>query len=536
MGKEFDVEQIEGYDLMNEEEKGYFEKYGEEINNQADLVAEENDVNPEEQIEFALMMNSLSSARREYIVDGAPLECNMQEMSENTQKFKYKGTVIKSVYIENEEDSKLMIQEMRAETINDKVPANITDTKGGLRDSLRIGKNKLNIISFGNCKYANGYKNVREMAGRLCIELPGMSVDILEEKIKDAIMSGCGTCYCLMMLNPEWENMPLGYNWCAESFESNFPNAGASNTLSPASYQQYNGKEGINMMSMLFCKCGGIINALESGQTMDETKLLIKNVLETLGWPVRQVELYEIKKILKDFGIVNRESIICFLLICRSETGAIGLYSNEIGRDGKKYVDEYERAVTEYYPEGRAPGYTFEERGVTYMHVTGKETQLACLKAMISHGYSKMIEDDIDENALGYVDELRSTPWAGAAWRWAEAKQTESGNLNNYVVEKVAECGEKLTLGIFLVAECFVNGKVSEGKNPAKKDNISSNIVPDQAYNTVNKALGAIARNEVTDWYVEGGKLHIEGWVYEAPNNWALFEENYNTLVKEKII
>lgn len=261
MGKEFDVEQIEGYDLMNEEEKRYYEKYKEEINNQADLVAEENDVNPEEQIEIAFIMNSLSSDRREYIVDGAPLECTMQEMSENTQKFKYKGTVIKSVYIENEEDSKLMIQEMRAETINEKVPANITDAKGGLRDSLRIGKNKLNIISFGNCKYANRYKDVREMAGRLYIELPSVSVDILEEKIKDAIMSGCGTCYCLMMLNPEWENMPLGHNWCAESFEDNFPK----------SYQQYNEKEGINMMSMLFCRCGGIINAVKSGQDKVES-------------------------------------------------------------------------------------------------------------------------------------------------------------------------------------------------------------------------------------------------------------------------
>lgn len=283
MGKEFDVEQIEGHDLMNEEEKRYFEKYGEEIYNQADLVAEENDVNPEEQVEFALMMNSLSSDRSEYIVDGAPLECTMQEMSENTQNFRYKGTVIKSAYIENEDDSKLIIQEMRAETINEKVPVNITDAKGGLRDSLRIGKNKLNIISFGNCKYANGYKDVREMAGRLCIELPGVSVDILEEKIKDAITSGYGTCYCLMMLNPEWENMPLSYNWYTESFEVNFPNAGASNILSPASYQQYNGKEGINMMSMLFCRCGGIINAVKSGQDkvesiweIDERTLLYK--------------------------------------------------------------------------------------------------------------------------------------------------------------------------------------------------------------------------------------------------------------------
>lgn len=283
MGNEFDVEQMEGYDLMNEEEKRYFEKYGEEVSNQADLVAEENDVDPEEQIEFALMMNSLSSDRREYIVHGAPLECTMQEISGKIQKFKYKGSIIKSIYTENEDDSKLMIQEMRAEAINDKVPANIMDAKGGLRDSLRIGENKLNITSFGNCKCASRYKDVREMAERLCIELPDVPVDFLEEKIKDAIISGCGTCFCLMMLNPEWENMPLGYNWYTESFEGNFASAGVSNILSPASYQQYNGKEGINMMSMLFCRGGGIINAVESGQDkvesiweIDEQTLLYK--------------------------------------------------------------------------------------------------------------------------------------------------------------------------------------------------------------------------------------------------------------------
>lgn len=79
MSKEFVLEQIDGCELMDEEEKRYFAMYGREINNQADLIAEENDVNPEEKIEFAYMLNSLSSNRSEYIVHGAPLECTMQE-------------------------------------------------------------------------------------------------------------------------------------------------------------------------------------------------------------------------------------------------------------------------------------------------------------------------------------------------------------------------------------------------------------------------------------------------------------------------
>lgn len=529
MSKEFDVEQIEGYDLMDEEEKRYFKMYEEEINSQANLVAEENDVNPEEKIKFALMMNSLSSYKREYIVDEALLECTKRV--DNIQRFMYKGSEIESVFGNVENSRQLIIQEERAETINGMVPANVTDAKGGIRDAITCGE--LNLISFGNCKYAEEFKDVKEMAERLSEELNNvLSIDELAERMKTEIEAGKGTCYCLMMLNPEWENMPLGYNWYTESFEINFPSVGVANISGSTSYQRYNGKEGINMMSMLFCKCGGIINALESGQTMDETKLLIKNVLETLGWPVGKAELHEIKKILSEFGIVNRESIICFLLICRSETGEIGLYSNEIGRDGKPYVDKYDRAVTEYYPEGHNPGYGFEERGVTYIHITKKLTQLDCLKAMISHGYIEMEEDDIDENALGYVDELRQVPWAGAAWRWAEAGQTRFGNLNNYVVQRVAECEGELTLGIFLVAESFINGKVSD-KNPAIKD-ITSDADPNPLYGTINDALNAIATNEVTDWHVEEGKLHIAGWVYEAPNNWQLFEENYKSLLGEK--
>lgn len=95
-----------------------------------------------------------------------------------------------------------------------------------------------------------------------------------------------------MMLNTEWENMPLGFNWYTESFDVNFPSIGTANISSPTSYQQYNGKEGINMMSMLFCKCGGIINAIKSGQ--DKVDSMWEDFeLEFSIWEDFELELLE---------------------------------------------------------------------------------------------------------------------------------------------------------------------------------------------------------------------------------------------------
>ena len=414
MSKEFDVEQIEGYDLMDEEEKRYFEMYGEEINSQANLVAEENGVNPEEKIKFALMMNSLGSDRSEYIVHGAPLECTMQ--IDNVQKFKYKGSEIKSIFNSDENSGKLIIQEERTETINGVTPANIEDTKGGIRDTVICGEKKINLFSFGNCKYAEDFKVVEGMAERLSKELNNdIPIDVLAEKMKTAMEAGKGSCYCLMMLNSEWENMPLGYNWYTEAFEINFPGAGAANISASTSYQQYNGKEGINMMSMLFCKCGGIINAKESGQT-DYGLYISRKTLESVGFKnITNESLWELNYILRNYDIQDVEEIRHFLSQSVVES-FFGLGLTEINwRDypdtsnDEEYFNKKYKNTNGNSEDG--DGYKF--RGGGYLHITGRGIYQAFSDYLESLGRKdeRIMEEGADIIAKEYA-------WESAAWFW----------------------------------------------------------------------------------------------------------------------
>ena len=70
-----------------------------------------------------------------------------------------------------------------------------------------------------------------------------------------------------MVLNSEWENLPVEYDYMDNAFHAELPMAGVSQVLFSESYMKFGGREGINMMSMLFCQYGGgIISAKESGQ------------------------------------------------------------------------------------------------------------------------------------------------------------------------------------------------------------------------------------------------------------------------------
>lgn len=293
--------------------------------------------------------------------------------------------------------------------------------------------------------------------------------------------------------------------------------------------------------AVLVCNYGGIIRIREVAErieTSEEETLeeYIKDIMTTLGWTAKDDEVSEIKKILEEFGITDRISIACFLLLCITETGAEGLYSGRVDRNGQPYVDEYERAVTEYYPVDKN-GYKFEERGVGYIQVTGYESQLACLRYLEAAGY---YQEKINESALGYVEELRSMPWESAAWRWAVFEQTGAGNLNAYIAARAKDNGDKLTLGMVLTAESFINGQVSTEENPPEK--ISKN--PNESYNTPDDALAAIARGKIPQmigtekddnhWYTVGDYLYVGGWRYRAPNNWTQFMANYYRLFPEE--
>ncbi len=406
-----------------------------------------------------------------------------------------------------------------------KVTQNSTAINGAGQSfaTLNDSKKNVNIFSFGNCQNPPDRDKEREAL---------MYASENEELRK------LGTCQYLMDLNDKWENI-----------------------ISDVGYEKVTGVDGqlletVTMEAILFCKHGGLIYPKSSGyiktdgvmevdepeEELGEMKEYIQSILNALGWTTDSEELQEIEDVLNKFNIIDKNSIACFLLICVSESGAEGTYSDVVDRNGDKYVDKYGRAVTEYYPIGYDDevGYSFEERGVSYIQITGHEAQLSCLKDLKDMGY---YEDDmvIDPYAKGYVEELRKEPWAASAWRWAIYTQPKDNTLNNYVQECVKENNGSLTIGIVLTVESFINSKVSTEGNPGSKIDEDAKA----RSNTINNALHCIAYGEILNikdndgedgWYIEDGSLYVDGWKYSAPNHWDTFESNYEILKEKGII
>ncbi len=286
-----DYEHIPGSEYMSDADRSYFETFGEAIDDQAELVVEQ--VTGEKNIdsqELERMINEvlddLVNDDGKYLVDGALLKCSMQ--TDAKQTLTYNGEEVISEPIEEniKEMASLHVTDKKRVTFNGYTPATVIDSKGGMRDE----KEKWNIGGFGNCLFIQNGTAIEDIANMLLVSLlvkgKHTKIQEIEGKIKKAIEEGKGTCHCFMSLNPEWENLPIEYNFATGIFEYswkdalNEASAGIDYYMSGEKvYQNFNGIEGINMMSMLFCKRGGIISAEESGQSD-----IVEPILVLDGW------------------------------------------------------------------------------------------------------------------------------------------------------------------------------------------------------------------------------------------------------------
>lgn len=326
MSERYDYNKIPGSNNMSARDKRYFSKFGNRMADQAEVIVNNHNLDSETmKEEYILLMNNLVSDPAEYIVEGAPLACTLQ--TNVVQKVSYKGMSLFSVPREKNRDENTKIEETEAVTppstmstlrIPDEnritfagyVPATVTDAKGGLRDvkptvsqeknDVEKDEEGLNIVSFGNCQGVNNDTPIEVLAQEIYTSIRGRGGNItlteIEEKMKLAIEKGKGVCYCAMMLNSEWENLPLGYDFRTETYENtnsglNQFSTGIDQAFS-RTYQMFNGKEGINMMSMIFCTRGGIVAAKESGQVrtsfnieMGEPDLVVDNWLKLYSNP-----------------------------------------------------------------------------------------------------------------------------------------------------------------------------------------------------------------------------------------------------------
>lgn len=261
------VKNILGNELMSSEERGFFDKYSSAIEEQEEIIAEQHgmetgyeskEVDRDDGLDE--LLRNLESMKEEYVVRRVLLGCNMG--SQESIKLKYKGEDLESIPLNVEENSRIQIKEMRNETINGFTPANVEDCIGGIKQK---DVKDLNIFSFGNCSMIKDGSRLEQL-------LSEADLQEKEEEIVSAIKEGKGLCHCFMKLNETWENLPL----VGEYMTGEFPLcAGIEKVLWTDSYMMFNGKEGINMMSMLFCQYGGgIITAKESGQHIEIQKLL----------------------------------------------------------------------------------------------------------------------------------------------------------------------------------------------------------------------------------------------------------------------
>lgn len=99
-----------------------------------------------------------------------------------------------------------------------------------------------------------------------------------------------------MKLNESWENLPLAGEYLTGYFNIPPDLVEYERDRCSPSYLRFNGKEEINMMSMLFCQFGGgIITAQESGQLpaiVYQVELWIGDIKKVAQWYLDNVTTY----------------------------------------------------------------------------------------------------------------------------------------------------------------------------------------------------------------------------------------------------
>lgn len=252
-------ENIPGNQYMEEHEREFFDKNAIVLERQAAIMAENYRSDKDDSLYDFIA--DLEEHEGEYVVDGALLACT--RCSKQARKIKIDGVEFAGELRDVEINSRIYTGD-RPQTINGLVPAGVKDSVGGMRGEEMITKiqgeeaGEVNIVSFGNCAFIPQGEELNKI-------LLAQNMMHKKDKIIEAIKEGKGTCYCFMRLNEEWENLAIAGEYMVGEISTKKQQVNKS--LLSAPYMKFNGVEGINMLSILFCQFGGgIIAALESGQ------------------------------------------------------------------------------------------------------------------------------------------------------------------------------------------------------------------------------------------------------------------------------
>ncbi len=264
-----------------------------------------------------------------------------------------------------------------------------------------------------------------------------------------------GTCKALINLHDQWDNLP------AENPYLLFWNEDRRGMV-----------QGITMSSMLFCRHGGIITPVESGQTLQMAGLITIDQLKLLGWNnITQDSIDELNRVLNKYGINSVERIRHFLAQCMKETER-GSCLKEGGYINWSSQADYEK----YYNDKTAYGYKY--RGAGYLQLTWDYGYLAFATYMIQQECTDL----------------------GIEWR--APRNTGTGFQERYdaAVQKAEEAGYNVdnykkivTEGADYVADEFAWESAGYDWNAKDGNSIVDGLTPDDP-NSVDKITEVINR------------------------------------------
>ena len=261
-----------------------------------------------------------------------------------------------------------------------------------------------------------------------------------------------GVCRHLMQLNDEWRNLwKQGQSYLSKTnrvpttMTAGFGEMSAGNYLSEKVTGGAETVPGITMTSMLFCRHGGIIMPVTSGQI--DFRFTLED-LHKCGWKdATEIDLENLNHAMAYFNVISKDSAVMMLATMLAESGKCEcaregddtIYDLDQGKDWDKYI-------ANLIANGNAVAdYEWWERGAGYIQVTGKEAQEEFLRE-IGEDTSKITDEErVNHIANNYATEI-------SVWYWACSAKSSKGNLNAYL-EAYGASDE-----IFLITQYFVNG------------------------------------------------------------------------------